>query len=96
MKTVVCAALAAALAMPALADEDAFEVKPERRALLIEIIEGLGCEVDGVKPPEEFLAAMEEHKFVKDETKAIAGQLFDEGLAERKGAALVLKTEKCS
>ena len=95
MKTLIAAALGAAISLPALADSNV-AVDPERRALLIEIIEGLGCKMDGVSPPKAFLEKMEEHKFVKDETKAIAAEMFKDGVAEREGAVLVLKTEKCS
>ena len=96
MKALTVATVIAALALPAIADE-AFEVKPERRALLIGIIEGLDCKVNGAAPPKEFLDAMKEHNFVKDETKAIAGQLFEEGVAKREGPNLILvDTEKCS
>ncbi len=95
MKTLVGAALAAVIALPAFAENHA-EIKPERRALLISIIEDLGCKMDGATPPQAFLDKMEEHKFVKDETKAIAGQMFADGTAVREGSMLVLKTEKCS
>lgn len=95
MKFLVTVALSAAMSLPALADDKA-KVAPERRALLIQIIEDLGCEMDGVSPPKAFLEKMEEHKFVKDETKAIAAEMFADGVAERKGSALVLKTENCS
>ena len=53
MKKLLIAALAASVTLPALAD-DAIEVTPERRALLIEIIEGLGCKVNGAAPPKAF------------------------------------------
>ena len=94
MRKLIAVALLSCAALPALADEKV-EVDPERRALLISIIEDLGCRVNGATPPKEFLDAMGEHKFVKEETKAIAAQLFEEGVAERSGAELVLKTEKC-
>ena len=96
MRSMVLAAILSAIAIPGFAGQD-FKVTPERRALLVEIIEGLGCKVDGVTPPKEFLDAMEKHNFVQDETKAIAVQLLDEQLAVRDGPMLILKkTEKCS
>ncbi len=95
MKALIAAAMSAAIAMPVLADDEV-KVDPDRRALLVKIIEDLGCEMNGATPTKEFLGKMEEHKFVKEETKAIARQLFDEGVAKREGAMLILTTETCS
>ena len=95
MRIFAAAAVAAAICLPAAADETP-KIDPERRALLISIIEDLGCTVNGASPPKPFLDAMEEHKFVKEETNAIAGQLFEEGAAKRDGPNLILKTGKCS
>ena len=83
------------IGVPASAADD-FKVDPERQALLIEIIEDLGCEVDGVSPPPEFLTAMALNAFVKDVTKAIAAQMINEGIAVRNGPNLILKTENCT
>ena len=87
------AGLAAIIAVPGHAADT--KVDPERRDLLVGIIESLGCKVDGVAPPQEFLDAMAENNFVKDETKAIAAELLADGIAERNGPTLTLKTEAC-
>jgi len=94
MKLLLAALLMAAPTGLAFADDAPYT--PERRALLVSIIEGLGCKVDGVSPPQEFLDAMEEHAFIRDETNAIAHDLVAEGLANHDGPTMILKTENCS
>ena len=91
MKTMLAAALIAMAATPLLAAD---EVDPERRALFVTIIEDLGCKMNGADPPKEFLDAMAKNDFVRSETRAIASELFAEGVAERSGDLLILKTEK--
>ncbi|MEM7189830.1 MAG: hypothetical protein AAF439_09480 [Pseudomonadota bacterium] len=89
-------AIAAMFAVtPAVLAQDA-DYAPERRALLVSIIEQSGCKVDGVNPPQSFLDAMEEHAFDRDETQAIAGALLSEGLATADGPSLILKSGKCA
>lgn len=93
--TLTAIILSVASVGPALAQSEADKIDPERKALFVSIIEDLGCEMDGANPPQNFLDAMAADGFVREETRAIVRELASEGLAERDGATLVLKTENC-
>ena len=94
MKTFLAATLAALIAVPALADANS----DKRKALFIEIVEKLGCRVDGATPSQAFLDAMKNNGFEKSETRVIARDLVKNKQAntERAGRILVLKTGKCA
>ena len=55
---------------PALAHDG--HVDSDRKALLVSIIENLGCSLDGTDPGERFLAQMKKNAFQQPETRAIA------------------------
>ncbi|MEL6167974.1 MAG: hypothetical protein AAFR35_04740 [Pseudomonadota bacterium] len=66
---------------------------PERRALFVDLVEALGCEMNNAQAAE----ILPTHGFDRSEMIEIVYQLEDEGLAERDGASgvLRLKTSGC-
>ncbi len=86
-KTLI-AALAAAVAMPVMAQD----VSLARREAFISLLAGEGCSLSSSEAERVFGPT----DFTKDETRAIVGALIDEGVASRDGDMLVLFDSICT